>query len=169
MLPPKTEVLGRGPGVVVGISDLAVIATNDFLITHALGSCIAVAVYDRKTRTGGLLHCLLPDSSLDLARAHRAPATFVDTGVRLLAAKMAAKGVNFSRCVVRIAGGSAVISTTRLNVGKRNILAARRALWAASVPIASENVGGSQPRTVTLLLPDGEFRVRIPGQPEFSV
>ncbi|MGZ3387730.1 MAG: chemotaxis protein CheD, partial [Isosphaeraceae bacterium] len=50
--------------LVVGISDLKV-SNNpaDSMITYALGSCIAVAVYDPVAKVGGLLHFMLPDST----------------------------------------------------------------------------------------------------------
>jgi len=60
--------------LIVGISDLKVSKNpGDVLITYALGSCIAVAVYDPKARVGGLLHFMLPDSSLDANKAKAMP------------------------------------------------------------------------------------------------
>ena len=49
--------------VVVGVADCQV--TNDVsnvLITYALGSCIAVSIYDPVARVGGLLHFMLPEA-----------------------------------------------------------------------------------------------------------
>jgi len=47
--------------LVVGISDLKVSSNPaDSMITYALGSCIAVAVYAPAAKVGGLLHYMLP-------------------------------------------------------------------------------------------------------------
>ena len=71
--------------LIVGISDLKVSNNpGDVLVTYALGSCIGVAVYDPKARVGGLLHFMLPDSSLDANKAKATPAMFADTGIPLL-------------------------------------------------------------------------------------
>jgi chemotaxis protein CheD len=60
--------------LIVGISDLKVSKNQgDVLITYALGSCIGVTVYDPKARVGGLLHFMLPDSSLDANKAKTMP------------------------------------------------------------------------------------------------
>jgi chemotaxis protein CheD len=71
--------------IVVGISDLKVSGNaGDILITYALGSCVGVAVYDPVGKVGGLLHFMLPDSSIDETKAKRNPAMFADTGIPLL-------------------------------------------------------------------------------------
>ena len=65
-----------GPEVVVGVGDCRV-ATRPFgfIATYALGSCVGVVVYDWKSRVGGLLHAMLPDSSIDNSCA-RVPTRF---------------------------------------------------------------------------------------------
>ena len=48
--------------VVVGISDCKISGdSEDLLITYALGSCIAVILYDPVVKVGGMLHYMLPD------------------------------------------------------------------------------------------------------------
>ena len=50
--------------IVVGVADMKISNDPDsVLVTHSLGSCIGVAVYDRAVHAGGLLHFMLPDSS----------------------------------------------------------------------------------------------------------
>ena len=52
--------------VIVGISDFGCSRKpGDVLVTYALGSCIAVIIYDPVASVGGLLHYMLPDSNLD--------------------------------------------------------------------------------------------------------
>src|SRR3954471_7007169 len=71
--------------VVVGVGDMSVSNNPSItLSTYALGSCIGVAVYDPGVKVGGLLHLMLPDSSISPAKATAQPAMFADTGLPLL-------------------------------------------------------------------------------------
>ncbi|MBL8223671.1 MAG: chemotaxis protein CheD, partial [Bryobacterales bacterium] len=53
-------------------------------MTYALGSCIGLMVYDPVVRIGGLLHFMLPESSISPLKAVRNPFLFADTGIPLL-------------------------------------------------------------------------------------
>ena len=71
--------------LIVGISDIKVSNNvNDVIVTYALGSCIGVVVYDPMAKVGGMLHYMLPDSTLDQNKAKNNPAMFADTGIPLL-------------------------------------------------------------------------------------
>jgi chemotaxis protein CheD len=155
---------GRGARLVVGIGELAVTQSpDDVIVTHALGSCIAVCLWDPVVRVAGLLHYLLPESKLNPDRARRQPATFADTGLPLLFQTAYARGADKKRCVVRLVGGAEVAGLqgiAALNVGKRNLLIARQILWQNGVLVSGESTGGSIPRTVTLRASDGVVEVR---------
>src|SRR5262249_5376035 len=128
------------PGLlVVGVSDCRVSSDErSSLITYALGSCIPIAIPDPVARVRGLLHLMLPDSSLDRVKAGERPYMFADTGVPLLFHQAYAAGAQKSRLVVRLAGGAQVIADNGVfNIGKRNHLAVRKLLWRAGVLVAS--------------------------------
>ncbi len=66
----------------MGVADMKVSSQQEeVLVTHALGSCIGVAIYDPVARVGGILHFMLPDSSLDAAKGQEHPYRFADTGL----------------------------------------------------------------------------------------
>jgi chemotaxis protein CheD len=157
--------------VVVGVSDCRISQDPEAsLITYALGSCIAVAIHDPVARVGGLLHLMLPDSTLDAAKAAEKPYMFADTGVPLLFRQAYAAGAVKSRLVVRIAGGAQVINDNGVfNIGKRNHLAVRKLLWRAGVLVASESVGGTESRTVRLEVGSGRFWLREAGAKEIEL
>ena len=154
--------------VVVGIGECE--ASNNLdttLITYALGSCIGLAVFDPKTKIGGLLHVLLPDASLDPAKASAQPCLFADTGLPVLLDRCLKLGAVKSRLRVWIAGGSAVMDNSGVfNIGKRNQVSIRKALWKAGLMVHGEDTGGSQSRTVRLDLTGGTFWIRAGGAPE---
>ncbi len=90
---------GRGTRFVVGIGELAVTQSpDDVIVTHALGSCIAVCLWDPAVRVAGLLHFLLPEASLNMERARKQPATFADSGIALLFQTAYTRGVDKKRC-----------------------------------------------------------------------
>jgi len=147
---------------IVGISDCKISwDPADVLVTYALGSCIAVALYDPVTKVGGLLHYMLPDSALDAAKAQQNPFMFADTGIPRLVAAVRAKGGESRRLVVRLAGGAQVLdSQGTFQIGKRNYLAARKILWKAGILVAAEAVGGEVSRTTRLEIGTGRMWIR---------
>jgi chemotaxis protein CheD len=161
---PLTDAAGRAASRrTVGIGELAVsdVATET-IVTHALGSCIAVCIWDETAGVGGLLHFLLPDSSINPERARCQPATFADSGLPLLFQSAYALGLDRKRCRIRLIGGAEIANLggiNSLNVGKRNLLAARNILWRNGLLIEREVIGGTIPRTVALRLSDGTIDV----------
>jgi len=148
---------------VVGIGEFAVSKTSsETIVTHALGSCIAVCIWDQVAGVGGLLHFLLPDSTINPARAKTQPATFANSGLPLLFQAAYALGLDKKRCRVRLVGGAEIANPggiSSLNVGKRNLLAARNILWRNGLLIEGEVTGGTIPRSVALHMQDGAIDV----------
>ncbi len=149
--------------LVVGIGDCKV--TNDpgsVLVTYALGSCVAVVVHDPLARVGGLLHFMLPESSIDREKAQNRPFMFADTGIPLLFHDAYSKGADKRRLVVSVAGGAQIMDEAGVfNIGKRNCLAMRKIFWKAGVMPRAEDVGGTASRTVRLEV--GTGRVLLNG------
>jgi chemotaxis protein CheD len=151
--------------VTVGVGDCRVSnAAESVLTTYALGSCIAVAIHDPVASVGGLLHFMLPESSVNPAKAGQQPFMFADTGIPLLFHAAYDLGAEKRRMVVRAVGGAQVMDDNGVfNIGKRNHLALRKILWKAGVMIHGEEVGGTTSRTVRLEVSTGRFWVRGPG------
>ncbi len=147
--------------LVVGISDCKMSGDPDaVLTTYALGSCIAVAVYDPVARIAGLLHYMLPESSIEPAKAAQNPYMFADTGIPDLLRRLREAGGS-RRMAVRIAGGAQMISGSDLfQIGRRNYLAAKKLLWKEGLMIAGECVGGEVSRTVRMEVSTGRTWVR---------
>jgi len=164
ILAATPEVLRRR--IIVGIGEFAVSDEPEALIvTHALGSCVAVCLWDPIVKVAALVHVLLPDSRINPERAHAQPAAFADTGIPLLFRTAYEFGVQKARCRVKLIGGAAVVAggggcpDGSASVGKRNVLAARNLLWRSGVLIEREAVGGSEARTVTLGVDDGRVQI----------
>ena len=85
--------------IVVGIGELAVAEGESSIVTHALGSCVAVCIWEPIARGGGMLHLLLPESRINPGRADRQPAAFADTGIPLLFQRAYARGLHWDERV----------------------------------------------------------------------
>jgi chemotaxis protein CheD len=148
--------------LVVGVGDCLV--SNDSqgtLVTYALGSCIAILIHDPVARVGGLLHYMLPESSLDSSKAQQRPFIYADTGIPLLFQAAYKLGAEKSRLYVAAVGGAQVMDPQgTFNIGKRNHLAMRKIFWKAGVMVKAEEVGGTISRTVRLEIATGKILMR---------
>ncbi len=147
---------------VIGIGELAVSKTRGLTIaTHAVGSCIAVCIFDPIAEVAGMLHFLLPESTINPERAEGNPAVFADTGIPLLFQTAYEHGFAKQRAVVKLVGGAEMPQTSGswFNTGRRNLLAARNLLWRNGVFVAAQDVGGTDARTVHMSVTDGRLRV----------
>lgn len=151
--------------VVVGVADMKVSnQPNEVLVTHALGSCIGVAIYDPVAKVGGILHYMLPESSLDPAKAQDNPCMFADTGLPFLFRECYRLGATKPRLQVKVAGGSQVLGAREcFQIGRRNYAALRKIFLKNNVLINSENVGGTTARTLFLEIATGNVWIKIMG------
>jgi len=154
--------------IIVGIGEFAISNDRDaVIVTHALGSCVAVCVWDAVAGVGGLLHILLPDSRINLVRATSQPAAFADTGIPLLFKTAYEYGVQKKRCSVRLVGGAdmgGLNTGSDAAIGKRNVLAVRSLLWRNGLFVDKELVGGRDARNVELSVREGRVQVTSGGQ-----
>lgn len=131
------------------------------LITHGLGSCIAVMAYDPFAKVAGMLHFQLPTSTLSPERAKESPGTFADTGIPLLFERMYALGAKKAQIQVKVAGGGNFHGDSgTFDIGKRNYTMMRKIFWKAQVLIAAEDCGGSRSRTARLFVDTGQITIQ---------
>ncbi len=152
--------------IAVSIADMKVSDDTDAtLVTHSLGSCIGLAVYDPVAKVGGMLHYMLPESELDRSKAKNQPLMFADTAIPILFKSCYELGAIKGRMIVKVAGGSQVMDPSGMfNIGKRNYLTLRKIFWKNGVLIDSEHVGGQLSRTLRMNVGTGRTTIRIRGK-----
>ena len=147
------------------VADWAAERGDGVLVTLGLGSCVAIMLYDPQAQAGAMAHVLLP--SISLARDITNRAKFPETAVPLLIERLKVLGADPRRLVAKLAGGASMfgqlVTPGTIQMGERNILAARNALRAAAIPIIREAVGGERGRTVRFHLKDGRVEIRSVG------
>jgi chemotaxis protein CheD len=151
----------------IGVADMKISGDNpDMLITYALGSCLGIAVYDLKLKRAGLLHCMLPDSSIDRNKAAGNPYMYVDSGMKALLDNFYRNGSRKNNLIIRVAGGS----SSKVNeeedffkIGHRNFVSLRKYLWNEGLMLKAYDVGGYGSRTVTLEVENGKMLIKSKG------
>jgi chemotaxis protein CheD len=135
------------------------------LVTYSLGSCIGVTIWDPKVRVGGMLHYMLPDSTLSPDKAKERPAMFADTGVPMLFRSAYELGAAKKRLIIKLAGGSSLLDDNgTFNIGKRNYVMLRKIFWKNGILIDSEHIRGSFSRTLRMNVGTGRVTVKIRGK-----
>ena len=152
--------------IIVGVSDMKVSKEPDsVLVTYSLGSCVGVSIWDRVAHVGGMLHFMLPESSLDPEKAQANPFMFADTGISALFKAAYALGAKKPQMKVIVVGGAQVLDQQGFfNIGKRNHMAIRKIFWKNNVMVDYENVGGNTNRTLKLAVRDGKTWLKVSGQ-----
>ena len=153
----------RHPDVRVKVADYAVRRGPHVLATIGLGSCVAIALYERESQVGALAHILLPNPAM--SRETENPAKFPETIVPVMLEEMRALGTTAtSRISAKIVGGASMFGQlangSGINVGERNLSATRDVLAALGIPIVAEDTGLDYGRSVYFHLADGRLEVR---------
>jgi chemotaxis protein CheD len=151
--------------VIVKVADWAAERGDGVIVTLGLGSCVAIMLHDPQMKAGAMAHVLLPSRSL----AHDTSnlAKFPESAVPLLVERLKALGAEPRRLVAKLAGGASMFSQLMtpgtIQMGERNIVAARNALRHASIPIVRESVGGERGRSIRFHVKDGRVEIRSVG------
>jgi chemotaxis protein CheD len=160
---------------IIGVGDFGASKTpGEMIRTFGLGSCVAVVILHPATKTAGMVHVALPESSTSPAKAKIYPGYFADTGIPALLQLMASLGCKNGEkgrgMMVKLAGGAKVLDPNNLfNIGKRNILAVKKILWSFGLGPIAEDVGGNFSRTVTIAMDTGKITISSPGKKDWQI
>jgi chemotaxis protein CheD len=130
---------------------------EDLLIMTTLGSCIAVCLWDRNARVGGMNHFMLPDNGGSGADNGR----YGSFAMELLINEMMKMGASRMTMEAKVFGGGAVISgMSSINVGERNTTFVMDYLKTERIPVVSKDVLEIYPRKVCFLPASGKAMVK---------
>lgn len=137
--------------VKVGIADMNLVKAPYLIRTSGLGSCVGVVIYDQGKELAGLVHVMLPDSSLAKSKEINV-AKYADTGIKELVRRLTEKGARTYSLKAKIAGGAQMFnfanSSDLMRIGPRNVEAVKRELKNLNIEIVAEDVGGNSGRTI---------------------
>ena len=142
------------------------VAVAEGTLRTLLGSCIGLALYDRKGRVGGLAHILLPRSN----GKTDSPGKFVDTAVPSLIRAMEERAGATLDLVGKIAGGATMFANRAMtNIGLANVEASERVLREFRIPIVARDCGGEKGRRMSFDVRTGLVIVEVVGQEAVSL
>ena len=149
----------------VRMGELAISSTpGDVLVSLGLGSCIGLALVDKRAGVAGLAHIVLPATTG--APTPEAMNKFADHAVPALVDGMVERGASRVFMQAALVGGASMFAGTGLEVGARNADAVRELVAGRRVPVVAEAVGGSRGRTVKVDVTSGAVSVREAGGAE---
>lgn len=138
-------------------------------IRTLLGSCVAVTLWNPRTRAGGMCHFMLP-GRCKLGLAHTR-GRYAEDAIAMLFDEARSHG-RVQEYEFKLFGGGNMFpdiqSALSLPIGETNIEDARRLLAARAVSLSAEHSGGLGQRAVMLDLWSGDAWVRH-DQPQRSV
>ena len=150
------------------VSPGKLVATDDpsAVIETYLGSCVGVAMLDRKAVIGGMVHIMLPTGNEDKEKTN--PARYARSGIPLLLDEMIKLGASKANIVAEIAGGSFMLPdrklSVELNIGRRNSDMAREILGILGIPLTKQHIGGHFRRAFRLEPAAGKTYIKTGGK-----
>lgn len=137
--------------IVLGIGEYAISnRAGDYISTHALGSCVALVIYQPTKRVLAMAHVALPDSAVDREAAKRRPGYYADTAVQtMLDAFTKEFGCQNWQLYARLYGGAdAVRKSDFFRIGRRNLRALEKACDIHGLLCERRKTGGLWSRTI---------------------
>jgi chemotaxis protein CheD len=129
-------------------------------LSTSLGSCVAVCLYDKSHKIGGMAHVMLPDSSSALTSATFKPGRYADTAIKTLIDGMVEKGSDKRHIVAKIAGGARMLNHNGMaSVGDKNVIAVREVLKREGIRLLGEDVNGAFGRKIEFYTDSGMISV----------
>jgi len=129
--------------------------TRPTVISVVVGSSVAVSVYDRKRLVGGMSHFQAPC----VHDKYRATARYGNVATLTLVQMMIDDGSKVKHLEAQVFGGAHNRKVCTRNVGRANVIIARRILASRRIPIISEDVGGQKGRKVVFNARTNEIAV----------
>ena len=151
--------------LMVRMGELAISDTpGDVLVSLGLGSCIGLAVVDKRAGVAGLAHIVLPATSG--TPKPESLNKFADHAVPALVDGMVERGASRVFLQASLVGGASMFAGAGLEVGARNADAVRELVAGRRLHVVAEAVGGSKGRTVKVDVTSGAVTVREAGGTE---
>ena len=123
-----------------------VVRSNPIKIHTILGSCIAVCLYDKVRKIGGMNHFMLPYWNGNGLASPK----YGNIAIERLVEGMRGLGSRQEDLIAKVFGGAAVlqVKSNAFNIGDKNIAAAMDILSQLRIPIGARSVGGTQGRKI---------------------
>lgn len=129
-------------------------------ISTILGSCVAVCLWDKKKRIGGMNHIILPRTEDD----NKASTKYGNVATIILYETLKKRGCLDRDIRTRFFGGASGLSLASkgsiTNVGEKNIEITRKVLKKLNLKVTGEDLGGHTGRKITFDIETGVIQLQ---------
>lgn len=131
---------------------------RDTRIHTTLGSCIAVTLWHRELKLGGMCHYMLPGRSLEGTLNAR----YGQDALELLVTEVRHQGTELTDYEVKLFGGASMfdVGPQGSSVATRNVEAAEALMLQYGLSVTSRSLGGTGYRRLFFNIADGDVWVR---------
>jgi len=135
--------------------DVYCTADSKILIT-VLGSCVAVCLWDKRRRFGGMNHFVLPED-----RKGERSGRYGESAIDQLIAGLVRLGSDVGDLEAKVFGGAAVLPFSGgQSVGSSNVAVALERLRAHGIRVTAQRTGGVEGRQIRFTTRTGEVLFR---------
>lgn len=124
-------------------------------VRTVVGTCVAVCLWDKELKYGGMNHFLQPSTS----EQEKATPKFGNVAVAALVRIMEEAGCQKKNLVAQVLGGAIPPKSGVNSLGRQNVQAARDMLARKGIRIAAEDVGGVIGRKIAFDTGTGQLAV----------
>lgn len=128
-----------------------------------LGSCVSVTVWHPQHHVGGMCHFLLPHRGALPRREAMTEGLFADSAIEFLVRKIRATGLALKEFEAKLIGGGDIFpgqsGSAALQIGQKNIQAARQILARCGLICQAEHCGGDGYRNLVFEVWSGKVMV----------
>lgn len=152
------------------IGEIKFARSPDILHTLGLGSCVALCLYDRVKKIGGMAHIMSPSSRERTNRDINAD-RFADKAVEHILEKMISLGCSKRNMTAIMVGGAKMFRMVSedFNIGKKNVESVKSELEKNGIRIVAEDTGKDYGRSVWFDTRDGTVVVSSGGNPTIEL
>jgi len=130
------------------------------ILKTIVGSCVAIALYNKKDKFGALAHVMLPKAGKHKSNSYK----YADYAIYNMIQLFNAKGYKSKDIVAKLVGGAKIYFSSQdsiiPDIGKENVLISRKILIEKNISIIAEDVFGVFGRTLLFHLENGQIEVK---------
>ena len=152
------KIIRYGKGIKLIYSGEYYVTDNpDYMIGTLLGSCIAVCLYDKINKIGGMNHFMLPGRVTEVDKNELRSAKYGVSAINDLLLSMYSFHAEKKNITAKLFGGGSVLllDGEKNTIPENNIRLARLLMEMEDIPIIEEDVGGIYIRKVIFAIDTG--------------
>jgi chemotaxis protein CheD len=140
----------------IGMGEIGVASDGEMLRTF-VGSCIGVAIYNRRRKVAALAHIMLPQANGQTEQPGKYADTAIPEMIRQLNKLCHEEPTRWS---AKIAGGAKMFAfQSGMTIGDQNVAAAEKILNELDIPVLASCCGGDQGRRLCLDVSTGMLTI----------